>query len=102
MSLGYALCVVLAAALAPDPFIPDAPPAAPQQQAPQQQAPQQQAAQQKPKSTVTLDLSELDAMREELRTLKAQNVELRRRLDEALAATAKVPVANVRAAADDP
>ena len=97
MSLGYALCVVLAAALAPDPFIPDAPPAAPQQQ-----APQQQAAQQKPKSTVTLDLSELDAMREELRTLKAQNVELRRRLDEALAATAKVPVANVRAAADDP
>src|SRR5438045_1797786 len=90
MSLGYALCLVLAAALAPDPFIPDAPPAA-----------QPQAAPQKPKSTVILDLSELDAIREELRALKAENAELRRKLDEAPAASSKVPVSNVRAPAED-
>jgi hypothetical protein len=91
MSLGYAFCLVLAAALAADPFIPDAP---------AQQAPQ--GAAQKPKSTVTLELSELDAIREELRGLKAENLALRQKLDEARAVNSRVPVADdLRPAAED-
>jgi len=100
--------IVLAAALAADPFIPDAPAQSPPKQdqpeveAPAQppapaQAPRSRSAAAQNNGDQIVNLSELDELRAELRALRAENTELRRKVDDlqagagAGAAGAKAP-----------
>ena len=83
MSVIYGAVVLLALAAEPDPFIPEAPP-----QAAPRAAAQPAAA---PRSGVHITLEEWDALKDEIRTLKAENAELRKRLESAAGA----PVAQV-------
>ena len=79
VSLSVLLISSVPAAPEPDTFIPDPPPAANRQ-------PQAAA-----KPTVTIELAEWDALKDELRALKAENAELRRKLDQAPSAPAPAP-----------
>ena len=85
--------IVLAAALAADPFIPDAPAQSPPKQdqpeveAPAQppapaQAPRSRSAAAQNNGDQIVNLSELDELRAELRALRAENTELRRKVDD--------------------
>ena len=85
MSVFSAAALLLALALEPDPFIPEAPPQAPPKAA------AQAAAAPAPQSGVHISLAEWDALKEEIRALKAENAELRKRLE----AAATSPVAQV-------
>ena len=78
--------IVLAAAVAADPFIPDAPaPSAPRQEQPAAEASapaaRKSAAPRDGGGDQIINLSELEELRAELRALKAENNELKRKVD---------------------